>query len=156
MGVYFDYFRAGDDDHALETHELVGGPLADAVAQFDGISTKGVFPDPHLEQLVAHASRVPYERGSTTSWPLWPPADTPPPTDETSLWLTDPGVERLATRIRDVLADVGPEDVPWLAEAWAADVSHSVEEAARTIAGLTELARRARESDQDLYCWSML
>jgi hypothetical protein len=157
VGVYFDYFRATDDDQATGTHELPGGPLAgDAPARLDGVSTKGVFPDPHLEQLVAHASGVPYERGPRTSWQLWPPADTPPPTDETSLWLTDPSVERLATRIRDVLADVDPGDVQVLAEVWAADVSHSVDEAARTITDLIAVARRARESGQDLYCWSSL
>jgi hypothetical protein len=157
VGVYFDYFRAADDDEAQRTHELPGGPLAgDAAPRFDGVSTKGVFPDPHLEQLVAHVSRVPYERGPRTSWGLWPPPDTPPPTDETSLWLTDPTVERLAVRIRDVLAEVDSGDVPGLAEMWAGDISHSVEEAAQVVTALGALARRARDSGQELYCWSSL
>jgi hypothetical protein len=120
------------------------------------VATKGVFPDPHLEQLVAHALRVSYERRPPTTIGLWPPPDTPPPTDETSPWLTDPSIDRLVTRIRDALADVAPEDVPRLAEAWAGDVSHTVDEAARTIADLTELARRARDAVQELYCWSSL
>jgi hypothetical protein len=157
VGVYFDYFRAADDEQATATRELPGGPLVgDAASQLDGVSTKGVFPDPHLEQLVAHAQRVPYERGPRTSLQLWPPADTPPPTDETSLWLTDPSVERLATRIRDALADIDLDDVRGLAEVWAGDVSHSVDEAVRTITDLAALGRRARESGQDLYCWSSL
>jgi len=157
VGVYFDYFRAADDDEALETRALLGGPLAEAAAKrFDGFSTKGVFPDPHLEELVARVRRVPYERGPVTSSRLWPPADTPPPTDETSLWLTDPSIERLATRIRDVLADVVAEDVPALAGAWAGDVSHEVADAAEVVTGLTALAGRARERGQELYCWSSL
>jgi hypothetical protein len=64
VGVYFDYFRAADDEQATATRELPGGPLVgDAASQLDGVSTKGVFPDPHLEQLVAHAQRLPYEGG---------------------------------------------------------------------------------------------
>ena len=157
MGVYFDYFRAENDDDAIGTRSRPGGPLADsAAAPFDGFATKGVFPDPHLEQLVAHALRVSYERRPPTTRGLWPPPDTPPPTDETSLWLTDPSIERLVTRIRDVLADIPSEDIARLGEAWADDVSHPVDEAVRTVAGLTALARRARDTGQELYCWSSL
>jgi hypothetical protein len=157
VGVLFDYFRAEDDARARATRELLGGPLsADAMPAFDGVATKGVFPDPHLEQLVAHVARVPYERGPRTSWGLWPPPDTPPPTDESSPWLTDPSVERLATRIRDSLADIEADDIARLAEVWAPDISHPVDAAAATITGLAALAHRARESDQDLYCWSSL
>ena len=155
MGVYFDYFRAADDAQARATHEILGGPLTEG-ASYDGVATKGIFPDPHLELLVAHVLGVPYERGPRTTWGLWPPPDTPPPSDETSLWLTDPSVERLAFRIRDVLAEVDPEQVTALAAAWAPDISYPADEAATAIAGLTALARRARQDGQDLYCWSSL
>ena len=157
MGVYFDYFRAADDDQARATRELVGGPLGgNPTALFDGVSTKGVFPDPHLEELIARASGSPYTRGPRTSTGLWPPADTPPPVDETSLWLTDPSVERLEARVRDALADITADDVPVLADAWAEDISQTVDDAAATISALSALCRRARESGQDLYCWSTL
>jgi hypothetical protein len=157
MGVHFDYFRAEDDAQARASHELLGGPLGiDAADRFDGVATKGVFPDPHLELLVAHVSRVEYARGPRTAWGLWPPPDTPPPTDETSLWLTDPTVERLATRIRDVLADVEPADVPALVDVWAGDLSQPAADAARVITELRDLARRARDDGQELYCWSSL
>ena len=157
MGVYFDYFRADGDEQATGTRELPGGPLAaGAGTWFDGVSTKGVFPDPHLDQLVARADGVSYERRPPTTAGLWPPPDTPPPTDETSLWLTDPSIDRLVTRIRDVLAQVSPEDVPALGEAWAGDIGHPVDDAIRTIVDLTALARRAREAGQQLYCWSSL
>jgi hypothetical protein len=160
MGVYFDYFRAADDDAARATHELVGGPLTTGpgeVGAFDGVGTKGIFPDPHLEQLVARAANVPYGRGLRTSWGLWPPPDTPPPVDETSPWLTDPSVERLATRLRDAVAAIGTADVAEVGTAWAADLfGFKAEEAADVVAGLAALARRARESGQELYCWSSL
>ena len=155
MGVYFDYFRATDDDQARATHEILGGPLAEGAA-YDGVATKGIFPDPHLELLVAHVLDVPYERGARTTWGLWPPPDTPPPTDETSLWLTDPSIDRLASRIRDTLAEVDPEQVTALAGLWAPDISYSADEAATAIAGLTALARRARHDGEELYCWSSL
>ncbi|HET6167400.1 MAG TPA: hypothetical protein VFE07_11285 [Marmoricola sp.] len=157
MGVYFDYFRAADDDVARATHELVGGPLGDDPSgPFDGVSTKGVFADPHLEQLIARASGTPYTRGPRTSTGLWPPPDTPPPVDETSPWLTDPSVERLETRVRDALADIPADQVHLLADGWAEDISQSVDDAATTISALSALCRRARESGQDLYCWSTL
>jgi hypothetical protein len=159
MGVYFDYFRAADDDAARATHVLAGGPMAADPGQsaaFDGVETKGVFPDPHLEQLVALATGTPYERGPRTSEGLWPPPETPAPVDETSLWLTDPSVDRLATRIREALADVTTDDIEALAERWAGDIGHPVAAAAEVIAQLTALARRAREAGQQLYCWSSL
>lgn len=156
MGVYFVYFRAEDDEHAEATHALPGGPLGGDEPGFDGIETKAVFPDPHVAQLVARVAGVPYERSETTSWGLWPPPDTPPPVDESSLWLTDPGVERLATRVRDVLAGLDAADVARIAAAWADDVSHPVDAAAEIITRLAGLARRARDGGQELYCWSSL
>lgn len=160
MGIYFDYFRAADDDAARATRTLTGGPLATAGAQlgqFDGVGTKAIFPDPHLEQLAALAADRPYERGPQTSERLWPSPDTPPPVEETSPWLTDPAVERLATRLRDVLADIDPDSVVDLGRRWAAElVDIPVDVATEVIVGLSALARRAREDGQELFCWSTL
>ena len=161
MGVYFDYFRAADDDIARDTHTLVSGPLTARSGQrpaVDGVSTKGIFPDPHLEQLLAIAQGRPYERGPETSTRLWPPSDTPPPTDETSIWLTDPGVERLATRLRDGLADIDLTSITPFATSWAAEQygNYPAEDAAAWITDLSSLARRARDRGEGLYCWSSL
>ena len=158
MGVYFDYFRAEDDDQARATHATAGGPLAESTtsAAFDGVSTKGVFPDPHLEELAARASGVPYARGPRTSTRLWPPADTPPPVDDTSMWFTDPGVERLENRLRDLLAGIDQQDAAGLGASWAADISYPPDQAAAVVAALAALAGRARDAGQALYCWSSL
>lgn len=155
MGVYFDYFRAADDDVARQTRTLASGPTD----SLDGVSTKGIFPDPHLEQLLAISQGRPYERGpsTSTSTGLWPPPDTPPPADETSPWLTDPSVERLATRVRDGLADVDQTRITEFATLWAAQqVDYPADDAATWISELSSLARRAREAGEELYCWSSL
>jgi hypothetical protein len=159
MGVYFDYFRATDDGIARDTHSLANSPLNSLTGErpaLDGVSTKGIFPDPHLEQLLAIAQGRPYERGPKTSTGLWPPVDTPPPVDETSPWLTDPSVERLATRVRDGLADIDPTRIRTFAPLWAAEPygDYPAEVAATWITDLSSLARRARGSTEELYCWS--
>ena len=161
MGVYFDYFRAADDGIARDTYSLVAGPLNSFTGErppLDGISTKGIFPDPHLEQLLAIAQGRPYERGPKTSTGLWPPPDTPPPVDETSPWLTDPSVERLATRVRDGLADIDPTRITTFAPLWAAGQygDYPAEVAATWITDLSSPARRARGFAEELYCWSSL
>jgi hypothetical protein len=159
MGVYVDYFRATNDSIARDTHALVNGPLNSVSGEtpaFDGVSTKGILPDPHLEELLAIAQGRPYERGPKTSMGLWPPVDTPPPVDETSPWLTDPSVELLATRVRDGLADIDPTRIRTFAPLWAAKQygDYPAEDAAAWITDLASLARRARDSTEELYCWS--
>lgn len=161
MGVYFDYFRAADDDAARQTHTLPGGPLhaePGKPAPFDGVPTKAVFPDPHLEQLLALAAGTAYARGPRTSHGLWPPPDTPPPVDETSLWVTDPGVERIATRVRDGLAGIDGDRAAELGAQWAPELDERcpVEVATTLVSELSALARRARDAGQELYCWSTL
>ncbi|WP_457255223.1 hypothetical protein [Pedococcus sp. P5_B7] len=156
MGIYFDYFRAADDDAAIATKGLAGGPLNPAT--YDGFSTKGVFPDPHLEELLALSEDRAYERGPQTSERLWPPADTPPPSDESSPWLTDPGIERLTERVRDGLAAIDPVRVADLATQWAVRQwgDYPPEVASEWISGLTVLARAAAASGENVYCWSSL
>jgi hypothetical protein len=99
---------------------------------------------------------APHPRGPWTTFGLWPPPDTPPPADETSLWLTDPSVERLSTRIRDALTEVRPDEEGRIVEAWVPDIGYSVDQAAEVVTGLVCLAGRAREAGQELYCWSSL
>lgn len=161
MGVYFDFFRAEHDGAALTTRAYPTGPLGPGPQQeagFDGCQTKSIFPDPHLEQLIAHASHVPYERGPRTSDRLWPPDDTPPPVDETSIWFTDPSVERLTTRVRDALADIDVSRASDLAADWLPDLGpgFTVGQVTTLIIDLTGLARRARDGGQEIYCWSTL
>ena len=159
MGVYFDYFRAADDDAARETRTVAGGPLhapPGGELLFHGVATKAVFPDPHLPQLVALARGVPYEPEPETAVGLWPPPSTPPPVDENSLWVTDPAVGRLATWLRDGLADIWPQRARELGPAWAPmlDDRCPVEVAVNVALDLGGLARRAQKADQALYYYS--
>lgn len=161
MGVYFDYFRAPDDDAAQETHTLAGGPLHASEGgeqPFDGVPTKAVFPDPHLPQLVAVARGVPYQRGEEAEVGLWPPPSTPPPVDENSPWVTDPGVGRVATWLRDGLAGISPERAREICPAWAPmlDEHCPFDVAVSVAADLGALARRSQAAGQQLYYWSIL
>ncbi|WP_207556112.1 hypothetical protein [Intrasporangium flavum] len=160
MGVYFDYFRAADDETARATHGRVGGPLHAADGgnpPFDGVATKGIFHSPHLEQLVTLAQGAPFSSRPKSTL-LWPPPDTPPPVDETSLWLTDPSVDRLDTRIRDGLADIDAARAPALADGWVPELGagFTVPDVTQVVIDLGALARRAREAGQALYCWATL
>jgi hypothetical protein len=161
MGVYFDYFRAADDESARGTHLLLGGPLHPAEdgadIPFDGVATKAIFYTPHLEQLVGLATGHPFD--SHLDHPLlWPPADTPPPVDETSLWITDPGVNRLDTRLRDALAELDLMRAAELAEGWIVDLGRGFDapHLRNVVIDLGGLARRAQEAGQELYCWATL
>lgn len=160
MGVMVDYFRSVSEDAARETRHLAGGPLGTAGQQagFDGVETKGVFPDPHLELLLAAAAGVAYERGPQTAALLWPPPDTPDPTDETSIWLTDPSIYRLSTRVRDGLAGIEAERAGVLAVRWIGELGpgFSDDQVAEMVAALADLARRAAAAGQGLYCWSAM
>lgn len=161
MGVYFDFFRAENDEAALRTRTFEAGPLDPGRGQdagIDGCQTKSVFPDPHLELLVAFAAGSPYERGPSTSQRLWPPAGTPPPVDEHSIWFTDPSIERLATRIRDGLAAIDPSRAGELAAAWLPElgIGFTLEQVTVLVADLAQFARRARQAGQEIYCWSTL
>ena len=161
MGVYFDFFRAENDEAAVRTRTFETGPLGPGPGQdagIDGCETKSVFPDPHLEILVALAAGVPYERGPWTSERLWPPADTPPPVDEDSIWFTDPSIERLATRLRDGLAAIDEARAGELAAAWLPElgIGFTHEQVTVLVAELGRFARRARQAGQEIYCWSVL
>ncbi|MGZ4587766.1 MAG: hypothetical protein ACXVX9_08170 [Mycobacteriaceae bacterium] len=160
MGVYFDYFRAADDETARNTHARFGGPLHaenDGNTPFDGVATKRIFYSPHLEQLVGLSRGMPFDSRPKSTL-LWPPPDTPPPADETSLWVTDPSVDRLDTRIRDGLADIDPARAPEFAERWIVELGagFTVSHVTNVVIDLSALARRARDAGQELYCWATL
>lgn len=160
MGVYFDYFRAADDETARATHARSGGPLhaeGEGNPPFDGVPTKGIFSSPHLEQLVTLARGVPFDSRPKSAL-LWPPPDTPPPVDETSLWLTDPSVDRLDSRIRDGLADIDPARASELAAGWTPELGagFTVPHVTGVVLDLSALARRARDAGEELYCWAAL
>ena len=161
MGVYFDFFRVQDDDAAVATRTFPAGPLGPGPGQdagIDGCATKSVFPDPHLELLVALAAGTPYDPGLRTSERLWPPADTPPPVDEDSIWFTDPSIERLATRVRDGLAAIDVPRAGDLATRWLPElgIGFTHEQVTALVGELAGFARRARDAGQQIYCWSTL
>lgn len=81
------------------------------------------------------------------------------PEDEDGPWATGPWVLELDTPVRDILAAVHEADVPAIVTRWAqAEEFHGAPaEALRPLAEqLIQLARRAREADQQLYCWVCL
>ncbi|HXH78192.1 hypothetical protein [Nocardioides sp.] len=160
MEIHCDYFRATGDETARETHARPGGPLhpdSGAGVAFDGVATQAIFDSLHLEQFVTLARGVSFDR-RPKSHGLWPPSNTPPSVDETSLWQTDPSVERLDTQIRDGLADINPARAPELADVWivVADIGLAVPRVIDAVVDLTALARRAREGQEQVYCWSIL
>ena len=160
MGVYFDYFRAADDETARETHARFGGPLHaenGGNIPFDGVATKGIFYSPDLEQLVTLARGLPFDSRPRRPF-SWPPPDTPPPVDEASLVVHRPERGPLDTRMRDGLADIDPARASELAERWIVELGagFTASQVTNVVIDLSALARRAREADQEIYCWATL
>ncbi|MFB6889714.1 hypothetical protein ACFCX4_10420 [Kitasatospora sp. NPDC056327] len=165
MGVLTDYFRAAGDAvvvTAVEGDEgdpLVGG----AHPVFDGVEAKGVDPDVVLGQLIASVRRVAWRTdlaGTTPVWPATPPPGREGPADEDDPWATGPWVVRLGRTARDTLADLPAADLPDVCDRWAEAADELSDEDGEELRPLVEelsaLARRAREADEDLYCWICL
>lgn len=138
----FDYFRAPDAGSVVRTLEASGGHT------FDGIDAKGVDPVVVLGQLIAAVDRVPWHAELVRNdliWPAEPDGEGP--------WVTE-----LSAAARDTLA--GAADLPRVAQEWVRieefGGSLRVEDAQAFIEMLVGLARRARDADELLYCWSSL
>lgn len=86
---------------------------------------------------------------------IWPPKGTPPPTDDSSPFMTDPSIMQIPDDLRDALAaiTVTPEiGENWCQELWGYDP----DDAARIAEALTALARTARAAGKPLFWWSEL
>ncbi|WP_144069996.1 hypothetical protein [Nonomuraea indica] len=168
MGVFYEYYRA-PDRVAATVHPEHSRVIADAsrgVPVFDVVETKWIDPMVVLGKLVAFACEVGWSVDLVETEDLYPPPEGAPRSDEEwdalpedSPYVDGPGIAELSVKVRDVLADVDDARLPALAEQWAAieEFSHFTDDddgyMLSLIKDLVGLARRARESDQLLYCW---
>lgn len=164
MGVMIDYFRAANAERAVRAMNLPSGRPG---AEFDGVETKGIDPYVMLGQLVVFIREVPWEPDIISSKTLWPPPDTKPSGEqayrelpEDSPWRTGPWLEELGVQVRETLASVDDARMPDLAAQWAGIEEFrgllAIDDALPLTRDLIALARRARESGDQLYCWSCL
>jgi hypothetical protein len=165
MGVEFDYFRSPEAKTAKQAIDRLGGPLFPEPA-FDGVEAKWIDPCVKLGKLVALIRGVPYELDMVRTIGVWPLPESAPKTEEEydalpddSPWKDDgPLLEELDVQTRDTLASVDDGQVPALAAQWvqieefhnAADLEYM----RSLIQELVDLARRARNSGDQLFCWS--
>ncbi|RCV47741.1 hypothetical protein [Marinitenerispora sediminis] len=165
MGVSHDYFRAVDAPAAVRVMDQPGGP-AGRGSPWDALDGRGVDPHVVLARLVAIARGAEGRSRLLDATPVWPagacpehwedlPADSP--------WVTGPWIEELDPAVRDALADVDNARLPDLAARWARIEEFqppygAVDEAALQafLERLVQLARRARDAGERLYCWSCL
>lgn len=164
MGVLTDYFRAADGASVVQALERTdGGPLVGVEhSTFDGVEAKGVDPHVVLGKLIAAIKQVPWRAdlaADETVWPTTPPPGPAGPEDEDDPWATGPWVTELNAAVRDTLAGVHDADVSKLVAEWIqAEELHGahVEDMQPLAEELIQLARRARDADEQIYCWMCL
>ncbi|GAA4558230.1 hypothetical protein [Planotetraspora kaengkrachanensis] len=171
MGVFYEYYRASDREAAVvrpDRSRVVANPSREVPA-FDAVETKWVDPKVVLGRLVTFIGDVDFSLDLVGTVTLYPPPEGAPKSDkewdalpEDSPYLEGPGIEELTVNVRDVLAGADDARLPLVAERWSKieEFSHfsSVdgEYMLSLVRGLAGLARRAKASDQMLYCWSSL
>jgi hypothetical protein len=147
----FDYFRAPDADAVRQVMDAGGGrtPVGDV---FDGIEAKGVDPAVVPGMMVAAIQQVPWNPDLVDDSLVWPAGREQDPDYD------GPWVSGLNTSTRDALAQAG--DVPRVAREWAQieelGGNIDVADAQAFIESMVELARRAREADELMFCWISL
>ena len=160
-----DYFRAPDHDEARKIALLPGGPLGrDGVSRgVDGLALKNMDSTVVMGKLFALVLDVEWSSRLIESAYVWPTSPQPRGGEdfhEDSPWATGPWVEDLGTAFRDSFAGIDDRRLPQICERWwpieelpgMGDIAWAVEIAERFVA----LARRARDADQSVYCWSCL
>lgn len=167
MGVLTDYFRAPSRAAVIAAlGDDLYSPL-DGASGFDGLALKGIDDAVLLGQLIAAILEVEWTPDLSRSTVVYPPAETKPADREAfsdlpadSPWVTGPWVTELSAETRDVLASLDAERVPSVAATWAAAEefggSMPVDSAAETIVAFRELAARAADANELLYCWICL
>ncbi|MCO5974372.1 hypothetical protein [Actinoallomurus soli] len=170
MGVLFDYFRAPDREAALRLlDEGDGVPTGPATigAGVDALDAKGIDPHVILGRLLGLILAVPWSVGLVETVCVWPPEETKPRSreemerlPEESPWNTGPWVEEIDDRLRDAFAGVDDYALPSIADQWARieefDGHMDASLALDIIEGFVALARRARQANDRLYCWTCL
>ncbi|ADD43381.1 hypothetical protein [Stackebrandtia nassauensis] len=164
MGVLTDYFRAADAAdvvRAMRTED--GDPLVNGEhAVFEGVEAKGVDAPIVLGALIAAIRQVPWSAdlvAETMVWPTTPMPGPDGPAAEDDPWATGPWVSRLDPAVRDTLADALDAALPDTVARWARTeelYGASAEDLLPVAQSLVTLARRARDDDQQLYCWVCL
>ncbi|MEU7528454.1 hypothetical protein AB0A74_22170 [Saccharothrix sp. NPDC042600] len=150
MGVLTDYFRASDHDTvrtALDHNDAMS-PLM-APLRWDGVEAKAVDPEVVLAQLVTAADPAADPDDNPLVWPA-----TADPDHE------GPWVVALDPTTRDTLAAAHDDDLPTLATHWARieewNGDPTPDELLPLVTELVQLARRARDTGDHLYCWMSL
>ncbi len=140
------YFLAADDSEALR----FAGDVADLI-EADRVVAHDMITVPHLTSLPDIAEGLPVAVDLSVTAHLWPPMPEDPESDLS--WMAEPIVERLADTLRDRIAAIDPAGVATFVEAWAVEVSGSVDEEAcpHLAADLIALARRGRHRHLTLY-----
>lgn len=164
MGVLTDYFRAADEAAVVRAMQAEdGGPLVNGERLvFDGVKAKSVDTTVVLGALIAAIRQMPWNVDlvdETMVWPTTPPPGSEGPTDEDDPWASGPWVSRLDPAVRDTLADVRDAELPEAVAQWVrAEDLHgaSAADLLPLARSLVALARRARDDDQQLYCWVCL
>jgi hypothetical protein len=140
------YFAAPDDSAALEARHLASGPTPDS--KFHSVEAKDVMACPHLEQLVELASGKKGPSLVPQLKTLWPE-----PVDDPADYVLGASLMRLPDGLRDDLAQV--EVTPDVAAQWAGAIwGFDPDHAGSVATAISGLARRARETGEQLYWWS--
>lgn len=164
MGTLTDYFRAVDAASVVAVLERAdgGSPLVAEPPVFDGVEAKHVDPTVVLAMLIAAIRQVQWRVDLVEEVTVWPTSPAPRPDgpeDEDDPWVTGPWVSELNPLVRDTLAAVLDSDVPAIVARWVqAEELHgaSVEDMQPVAEEIILLAGRAREVDEQLYCWMCL
>ncbi|GLX00547.1 hypothetical protein [Microtetraspora sp. NBRC 16547] len=171
MGVFYEYYRAADREAAVVQPgcpRVVADPSREFPA-FDVVETKWIEPKVILGQLVAFIGDADFSLDLVGMVTLYPPPEGAPKSEEEwaalpedSPYVEGPGIEELTVNVRDVLAGADDARLPLVAERWSKieELSHfGPDDGAymlSLVGDLVELARRAKASDEMLYCWSSL
>jgi hypothetical protein len=146
MGNLYEYFRAPDDETALDCFD--GGPDEQL---FDSIFAKGVEPVVALGKVEALLLGVAY--------------DQVPEDPRAGKLVSDPGAEAtwivtLTDRLRDALAESSTEQRASVAVPWSQIEEFGTGADPALVAGFLDemaaLARRAVAAGDHLYCWISL
>ncbi len=162
MGVFYEYYRAVDREAALvepEHSRVVADPQR-GVFEFDAVETKWIDPwvvMVKLANLLRNGGRRLRYIDTVSLYPR--PEDIGQEAYEE--W-DGPTIMELPVIMRDMLADAKDSRLPMAAKEWAKIEEFSdftsvdMEWMLSLVQDLVGLARRARENDQLLYCWSIL
>ncbi|MEV5895667.1 hypothetical protein [Nonomuraea fuscirosea] len=165
MSATNDYYRAPDRTTATWRPSQLRAPakpLPDAPV-FDVVETKWIDPNGSLGELVAIITGVPYSYDLVETVTLYPSPEGAPKTEDDLTALPDdsphlvgPQIEELSASVRDTLAEVDDARLPEVTRIWMNEDPSSFDDAHHTlelVKELVALARRAKASDQLLYCW---